>query len=265
MNNSRFAALVICAAVAFVSTESLAQQQKTGGFVKIPIEDILTTKSLKTVVTADEGWVFGYDQVGYMKKMPIEDISETESYAGRVPMAGTFDRDAIWDMETIDSGYAIGYDYDGNVVKLSISLIPEASWRSFRRGNVKVGSGYVVRRGDLLFGYNPQGCTKISISDIPDLRLGSLNVMYGAEDGYIIGFTGMPESVYKIPIGAIPETSLSHLTTIVSADSGYAMGVDDHGRLMKVPLSELELGYASSLANKIIDADSGFVICRVVG
>jgi len=62
----------------------------------------------------------------------------------------------------------------------------------------------------------------------------------------------------------VQEVPIAQLSTVIAADSGYVIELDSRGRLIRVSLSELELGYASSLANRIIDADSGFVICRIV-
>lgn len=261
MNNGRFVALAICASVIFVSTESLAQQQKTGGFVKIPIEDILTTKSLKTVVTADGGWVFGYDQVGYIKKMAIEDIPTITSFQEGVLLH----KEALQEVAARDSGYVIGYDGYGNLVKLPISTIPDDTWRAFTDRSIGIGSGYVFA-WKTTGPYVAQnfGLIKISIENIPASR--SLDLVAGADEGYVIGFekSWAGNDLRKMSIDLVPEVSVTHLSTVITADSGYAIGLDSRGSLIRISLSELELGYASSLENRIIDADSGFVICRVV-
>ena len=255
------ALLVLVLVSSFCLAGAGQNQPVERGFVKISMADILPTRSLQTVVVADVGYVFGYDPVGYLKKMAIEDI----------PMITSFQKGALLNKEALqsiwarDSGYAIGYDGYGNLVKLPISVIPDDNWRAFGKGEIGIGSGYVFAvdtSGPFLnISY---GFIKISIFDIPTSR--SLDIVFGADSGYIIGFEKgwAGNDLRKISMSIVPEALLSQLSTTIAADNGYVIGLDDRGRLMRVPLSELDLGYASSLANRIIAADSGFVICRVI-
>jgi hypothetical protein len=240
----------------------LVQGQKSVGFVKIPEEDILPAKSLRNITASDSGWVFGYDQVGYIKKMAVEDIPTITSFQKGVLL----NRSALQGIWARESGYAVGYDGNGNLVKLPISAILDDDWRAFTNEEIGVGSGHVftIKTGDF-----PQGVIlnfiKVSIDNIP-LASRSLNIVYGADSGYVIGFETRwaGNDLRKIPISVVPEVPMHQLSTVIAADSGYVMGLDSQGRLIRVSLSELEMGYASSLANRIIDADSGFVVCRVV-
>jgi hypothetical protein len=237
------------------------QRQKSAGFVKIPEADILPAKSLQNVTASDSGWVFGYDQVGYLKKMAVEDIPTIESFQNGTRL----NKKALQSALTADSGYAIGYDGYGNLVKLPLSVIPDDVWRAFNEVNVGVGSGYAfsLNNASSIYAY---GYTfrKIAVTEIPISN--SLDFVSGADEGYVIGFEKewLGNYIRKVPIENVPEVTIKQLSTVVAVDSGYVIGLDSRGRLIRVSLSELELGYASSLANRIIDADSGFVVCRVV-
>jgi len=236
-----------------------SQGQKSAGFVKIPEADILPARSLQNVSASDSGWIFGYDQVGYLKKMAVEDIPMVTSFQKGVLL----DRSALQGIWARESGYAIGYDGNGNLVKLPISAIPDDDWRAFTNKEIGVGSDHVFAiktsmRVVLNF-------IKISIDNIP-LASRSLNIVCGADSGYVIGFkkSWAGNDLRKLSINAVSEVPIHQLSAVIAADSGYVMGLDSRGRLIRISLSELEMGYASSLANRIIDADSGFVVCRVV-
>jgi hypothetical protein len=234
------------------------QEQGSVSLVRIPEADILPAESLQEACASDSGWVFGYDQDGYLKKMAIEDISMGRSFQG----GGPPDSPVLQRILVIESDYAISYDENKNLVKVPISAIPDDDWRAFTNEEIGVGSGHVFAGKTGIFAGG--GFIKVSIDNIPLSR--SLNIVCGADSGYVIGFEKRwaGNDLRKLSINAVPEVPIRQLSTVIAADSGYVMGLDSQGRLIRISLSELEMGYASSLANRIIDADSGFVVCRVV-
>jgi len=121
MNAERIIAVLLVSMVVLpTATTAVAQQgQNSRDFVKITYEDILPAKALQNITASDSGWIFGYDLVGYIKKVAIEDIPTTTSI-----QEGVFlDKKALQSIRARESGYAIGFDGYGNLVKLPISAI----------------------------------------------------------------------------------------------------------------------------------------------